>query len=261
MMVEVVRIPSRWAVVITSSHWVVVIRPFEMTARTSSSRISAEVPGSVPSPASRSSVRYSRDRQPGARDAVEHFLGGERVDVEVRQRALDRPGQLDVEAAVELGRQPGLDAHLGGAQLRRLAGAAHHFLHRQEVALFLPVVPAERAEGAVLDADVGEVDVAVDDEGHQVAGLARAQLVGDERQRLQLPPGDLRERQRVGDRDLGALERAVQRVSRRPGHRRRTADPGHSCGDSRGLRHQARRRRRTRPLAPGARPSRSPGGR
>ena len=33
--------------------------PREITSRTSSSRISAEVPGSVPSPAARSSVRYS----------------------------------------------------------------------------------------------------------------------------------------------------------------------------------------------------------
>jgi hypothetical protein len=64
MMVEVVRMPSRWAVVTTSSHWRVEMRPFEMTLRTSSSRISAEVPGRVPSPASRSSARYSRIDSP-----------------------------------------------------------------------------------------------------------------------------------------------------------------------------------------------------
>ena len=49
---------------------------------------------------------------------------------------------------------------------------------RQEVALFLAVVAAERAEGAVLDADVGEVDVAVDHVGDDVADLLGAQLVG-----------------------------------------------------------------------------------
>ena len=49
---------------------------------------------------------------------------------------------------------------------------------REEVALFLAVVAAERAEGAVLDADVGEVDVAVDDVGDIVADLPGAQLVG-----------------------------------------------------------------------------------
>ena len=59
IMVEVVRMPSRWAVVMISSHWLVEIRPREMRSRTSSSRISADVPGSVPSPASRSSARYS----------------------------------------------------------------------------------------------------------------------------------------------------------------------------------------------------------
>ena len=59
MMVEVVRIPSAWAVVITSTHWSTVIRPREMVSRISWSSISAEVPGSVPNPASFSSTRYS----------------------------------------------------------------------------------------------------------------------------------------------------------------------------------------------------------
>ena len=58
--------------------------------------------------------------------------------------------------------------------------APHHLVDRQEVALLLAVVAAERAEAAVLDADVGEVDVAIDDVGDDVAGLAAAQLVGDE---------------------------------------------------------------------------------
>jgi len=59
MMVEVVRIPSAWAVVITSTHWSTVIRPRAMVSRISWSSISAEVPGSVPNPASFSSARYS----------------------------------------------------------------------------------------------------------------------------------------------------------------------------------------------------------
>ena len=57
MMVEVVRMPSSCAVVMTSIHWAVVMRPLEMTSRTASSRISAEVPGSVSCPASRSASR------------------------------------------------------------------------------------------------------------------------------------------------------------------------------------------------------------
>src|SRR5262247_3526473 len=59
MIVEVVRIPRAWAVVITSTHCSTVIRPRAMVSRIAWSRISAEVPGSVPSPADFSSVRYS----------------------------------------------------------------------------------------------------------------------------------------------------------------------------------------------------------
>ena len=57
MIVEVVRMPSACAVVMTSIHWLTVMRPRAMTSRIAWSRISAEVPGSVPRPAAFSSVR------------------------------------------------------------------------------------------------------------------------------------------------------------------------------------------------------------
>ncbi len=57
MMVEVVRMPSAWAVVMTSTHWSTVMRPRAIWSRIGWSRISADVPGSVPSPASFSSTR------------------------------------------------------------------------------------------------------------------------------------------------------------------------------------------------------------
>jgi len=41
---------------------------------------------------------------------------------------LDGPAEVDVVRAVELGRQPRLDAHLGGAHLPGLHGAADDFL-------------------------------------------------------------------------------------------------------------------------------------
>ena len=51
--------PSACAEVITSTHCSTVIRPRAMISRIAWSRISAEVPGRVPSPAAFSSVRYS----------------------------------------------------------------------------------------------------------------------------------------------------------------------------------------------------------
>ena len=146
------------------------------------------------------------DRQPGAHRAVQHFLRRERVDVQLRQRRRDRAREIDVVAAVELGRQPRLDAHLGSAEVPRFLGAPHDLLDRQEVALLLAVVATEGAEGAVLDADVREVDVAIHDVGDDVADLPLPQLVGDQGQRVEVAPVGAGERDAVLDRHLVAVE-------------------------------------------------------
>src|SRR5207244_7879090 len=64
----------------------------------------------------------------------------------------------------------------------------------------------ERAEGAVLEADVREVAVAIDDVRHHVARLALPQLVGDQGQRVEIAALGARERDAVLDRDLVAVE-------------------------------------------------------
>ena len=60
IIVAVVGIPKSWAFVMTSIHWSLVIRPGEIRFRIVSSRISAEVPGRLPTPASFSSISCSR---------------------------------------------------------------------------------------------------------------------------------------------------------------------------------------------------------
>src|SRR3990172_6157596 len=132
------------------------------------------------------------------------------VEVHPGQRLLDGPAEVDVVAAVELGREPRLDADLRGAQVPRLLGAADHLRERQEVALLLPVVAAEGAEGAVLDADVREVDVAVHDVGGGVAYLPPPQLVGREAERVELAALDLGEAISLRHGQFGAVERARQ---------------------------------------------------
>ena len=64
MIVAVLRRPSACAASITASHWPVTILSGQITARTSSSRISAAVPGSEPSPASCSAARNSGTVRP-----------------------------------------------------------------------------------------------------------------------------------------------------------------------------------------------------
>ena len=118
------------------------------------------------------------DGAAGTDGAVQHFLGGKAVDVHLRQGFLDGGAEADVQIALHLGRQAGLDAYLGGAVIPRFLGAADDFLDGEVVALLFAEIAAEGAEAATLDADIGEIDVAVDDVGGDVAHGAAAQFVG-----------------------------------------------------------------------------------
>ena len=64
IIVEVVGMPTRWAVETTSIQVRVGSLPLVSTQRTSSSRISAAVPGSEPRPASRALIRKSSIERP-----------------------------------------------------------------------------------------------------------------------------------------------------------------------------------------------------
>ena len=73
---------------------------------------------------------------------------------------------------------PGLHADLGRAERDRVVHAADEVLAVVLVGVRRAAPDAEAAERAADDADVGDVDVAVDDERHDVAGELVAQLVG-----------------------------------------------------------------------------------
>ena len=88
MMVAVVRSPTACAASTTSSHCAVLILSGQMMARTSSSRISAAVPGSVPSPAAFSFARNAATVMPERRRALRDLERREGVDVHVGR---DRP--------------------------------------------------------------------------------------------------------------------------------------------------------------------------
>ena len=165
----------------TSIHWSTVMRPARDDVADLLVEDLGRGAGQRAEPGLLQLAQVLLDRQPERASTPYSTSSGEKAwRCMLGQRRLDRAAEIDVEAAVELGRQPGLDADLGGAQLPGLLRAAHHLVDGQEVALLLAVVAAEGAEAAVLDADVGEVDVAVDDVGDDVARLPAAQLVGDE---------------------------------------------------------------------------------
>ena len=112
-----------------------------------------------------------------------------------------------------------LHAELGGAELDRVDDPRREVLLGDLVGVGRALALAEAAEGAADDADVGEVDVAVDDEGDPVAGQLGPQLVGGDphlldhlgpglgEQRRQLVLGQLLALAPLGDRRLGQPRR------------------------------------------------------
>ena len=112
-------------------------------------------------------VRRQRLAQPLG--ALGHLESREAVDVDAGHGGLHRPHHVDVEVAVEGRVDAALEAHLGRAPRGRLGGALGDVVEGEQVGRSAQVQrqralgePAERApEGA----DVGVVDVAVDDVG------------------------------------------------------------------------------------------------
>src|ERR1017187_6251023 len=118
IIVEEVRRPSSCAVVTTSIHTEAGSLPLVSTQRTSSSRISAAVPGprprQPPAPRLLGPDQPLPDRQAGPRGAVHHLHRGERVYVKIWAPTLDFGSDFEVRCAWYIGMDPALHAHLGG---------------------------------------------------------------------------------------------------------------------------------------------------
>ena len=128
MIVTFDRSPTECAVRCASSHSSVFTLSGQMTARTSSSRISAAVPGSVARPASFSFEQVVAQRHVEPAGAFGHLERGEAVHVDLGRDLLHGPGDVDVVVAVEVGMDAALQAHLGRAALDRLDDAPLHLL-------------------------------------------------------------------------------------------------------------------------------------
>ena len=233
MMVEVVRRPSRCAARCTSSHWPVLILSGQMMARTSSSRISAAVPGRVPRPASFSCARNSRTDSPSVAAPCVTSERREGVDVHLGDRRLDRPADRLIGVAGVVGMDAALQADFGRAAIPRLDRAARDFLDgeivRRAAQILVRAAFREGAELAAEIADVGVVDVAVDDVAHDVAADRAAQRVGGLRD---VPVVGVARREQA--HDVGVVE---------PFARCGTLDDACDAGIDAAGEHQRRRRR------------------
>ena len=109
-----------------------------------------------------------------------------------------------------------MDADFAGAQIARFGGAPDDLFDGQKVAFFREMAAAEGAKAALLDADVGEVDVAIDDVADDIADGLGAQLIGGGEHRQQIGAFGLEERGRLVDAQILPRKRAVEN---RPGRR------------------------------------------
>ena len=125
---------------------------------------------------------------------------------------LDRPEQVLVVLDAVLGVVSALQHHLGRAEIDRLAAAAQDLLDRVRPALGVLRRPVEGAELARRDADVGVVDVAVDQVGDDAVRVATpADRVGRLAERVQRRVGV--EQQRLLGRDPAAVRAPRCRMS------------------------------------------------
>ena len=221
-MVELDRMPSSCAVLTTSTQAAAGSLPLVSTHRTSSSRISAAVPGMVSRPASRSSVRKSLNGHVRLGRPGDDLHRGEGVHVQLRYPLLDRADQVGVGGRRQGRVDATLHADLGRAVGEGLLGPVGHLVQRQPERVGVALALSEGTEPATDVADVGEVDVPVHHVGDVVADRVPAKVVGQGHHRVQGRPPRPEQGQRIG-----LVDRFQQRgrdrrrpVSARPGCRR-----------------------------------------
>ena len=155
--------------------------------RTSSSRISAAVPGNESTPASLAAIRKSADRQAGTCHPVHDLHRGERVHVQARGDVLDRAAMSKYAVRATRGRcRPACTPR--SPRPHGLDRPGRDLVQRKAVGVGVGLALRERTEPAAGVADVGEVDVPVDHVGDLVTDRVAAQVVGQRAHRLQRGP-------------------------------------------------------------------------
>ena len=110
-------------------------------------------------------------------NSVDNFHGREGVNVHPRYRFLHRAQDVPIMKRRQLTRQASLNANFGGANLPGVDGFLCDLIEVQEIRVGVARPPAEGAKFASHEADVGEIDVAIDDVGHQIAHQFSAQHI------------------------------------------------------------------------------------
>ena len=134
------------------------------------------MPGSEPSPASRSRSRKAGTESPSVAAPCETSSGEKACTCMPRHFGFHRAQQGEIGLAGVVRIDAALHADFGRAALPGLAGAARDLLERKIVrprrAIGGSALPLEKAQKPhLISADIGVVDVAVDDIAHHVAAF------------------------------------------------------------------------------------------
>ena len=176
IIVEVVGMPRAMRrAVTTSSHSFVVMRVGEIVFRKSvveDLRRRAQEASQGPTSLKLCEIVRVNDTR-FSRRAELHLFRREGVDVNLRRGFLHHPTKLDVTVAGRgLERGPACRHTSVAPMSDGMTNAHRDFVMRQKVALLGAHGAGERTELAVLDANVGEVDVAIDNVGDPIAAPA-----------------------------------------------------------------------------------------
>src|SRR5207244_1468364 len=129
----------------------------------------------------------------------------------------DGAQQVAIKESVEVAGQAALNADFGGATIPGFAGAAYDLLKRKRVGIGGLRSAAKAAKTASDEADIGEVDVAIDDVGDGFTNGLRAQIIRDGYQSFEVSAFDLCQAQALLEGELFALQNRLKRIARAGG--------------------------------------------
>src|SRR5262249_53421802 len=115
------------------------------------------------------------------------------MDVNIWKILFHGSGELDVEVAVHVGRQAGLNADFGCAHCRSFSDSSQNLIQWKQISLFASVCTAERAKPTMLHADIREVDIPIDDVRNNFTDLTPPQFVSGGDGRLEFGSARLTE--------------------------------------------------------------------
>src|ERR1700722_901203 len=157
------------------------------------------------------------ERHAGEFDAVDDLHGRESVDVHARNGALHGAENVAIIKRRQAVRQTALNADLGGSELPGLHGFLRDLVRLEEIGVRLARAAAEGAEFASHEADVGEIDVAVDYVSDEISDKFGAQKIRGYEQAEEIVSVGVGEREALFQGKRGAILRFENSIERGAG--------------------------------------------